>query len=458
MTHQTELAPAIVAERARPRAATAINLGTMAVEAHASLPQVEQRLEWATERSQGVEAIAARWKHDPRFMLAYQKITSLAGKSREQRLQDAAHLESQDALNVSVVREYGHERKEVELLEQTHEQKVTVRSTSLAETRAVVRGFERGRGGACLDRMLDRASTLPAFIKNQKPADVTWQSWIGEQDGANDDQLLNVLEWHDAQERKSLNPEGKAEMAEQARNIFRDGLTEAVERGALPTAALAKLDKLEASNITFSSVFELAAMNRMGAYIPKGQILDATVILPVSMPHDTSRHELTHDVLGDFKYMQSLDPEAPIHRGDRWFDEALTQHATRMMRGEDPNELVIGGKSNQDDTYSFELELAGLVALSANANITMTTFMEGYIGDTSAKRAVRDKLSAAYGFDILGTIAENIHALYPEDDMETGRTKEGALIVQYVTELEKAFVGGPPSKQAVQDIVTRTIE
>ncbi|HZL08293.1 MAG TPA: hypothetical protein VFC50_03805 [Candidatus Dormibacteraeota bacterium] len=183
--------------------------------------------------------------------------------------------------------------------------------------------------------------------------DISWADWLGQE--ANDQQLLNFLQWHVAAiEKHQADPEVQAEVDAQ-RSAYKSGLAKAIEEGWLHEGAEAAIKKVDGVRVYTGDIFD-TILQDMGGYHVRGT--DAIVI---AAPDDlgseghakthrikrAAKHEFNHAVLGMF--------------GARFADEAITEHIAEALDKGEPE--ILDPANRKDDERIYENERALMAAV-----------------------------------------------------------------------------------------------
>lgn len=217
-------------------------------------------------------------------------------------------------------------------------------------------------------------SVTSPFLKEVKvtgAGDGGWAEWLAKR--ADNQQLLNFLEWHtDAIEklvaRRPIAKEIKHQKSRYAKNVARG-----VDEGWLHPDGLLLLDKVSASTVRLGDLFDTLFRNISG-YHQRGS--NEIVAAPVAaIPGDrkckaivrelkgTTAHELTH-IIG------WLNP--------RWLNEAVTEHIVQVMERGKPEQLSTWSRSSLNLRYMMERNALALVLSGGNEHISPIIAMRAH--------------------------------------------------------------------------------
>lgn len=171
-----------------------------------------------------------------------------------------------------------------------------------------------------LDDYLEQAA--PGFLQslqktwNQKPFDQEypgngrWARWLA---NAPNGQLLNFLQWHnDYMEIAQGNPILERAIETQKAN-YKRAIRQGVKKKWLHPDAAGAIELVDETKVFIGDVFELELTGVAGYHVQyTGELLIAD-----GRP-DVIAHELNHACLGEY--------------GDKWLNEAITEHIAQVMR------------------------------------------------------------------------------------------------------------------------------
>lgn len=165
-------------------------------------------------------------------------------------------------------------------------------------------------------------------IKDQERPKALWSDWLAVD--ATDEQLLNFLQWHNAElEKQQISPEAQ-QTIEAERRDYSDAVKNGVIEGYLDDTALVAADKVKNVKVFLGDQFSTYLKDRTG-YHRRGTDEVVIAASPYGIDHPylgksmllpnikkTAFHEFNHAVLGRL--------------GDRWLDEALTEHIAQSLK------------------------------------------------------------------------------------------------------------------------------
>jgi|GEM_PF-3378849 len=204
----------------------------------------------------------------------------------------------------------GIRRAASELNEDIQERKQEFRDTAtenaktqheqLQQTRADIKGMDKTPRGKLLANEYFEAVEKPKLFKEwrEMDADITgsekkpWMDWLVED--ATDDQLLNVMQWHNDRIKKyNTDPQIQAEV-ESRRAEYIKGWQALVEQGYVHPDTAFKINRVKTADIYAADPLKLHFDRIRGEAFPKGNYV---VLLPEVMTnteHKTFEHELSH--------------------------------------------------------------------------------------------------------------------------------------------------------------------
>jgi hypothetical protein len=191
-------------------------------------------------------------------------------------------------------------------------------------------------------------SSTPAFLSDQIPnkgnmeEGIDWSGWLSDPD--NKPQLINFLQWHAHRlERQQLNPAVKAEIALQREEYKRD-VERGIKEGWLSEDAKRAVDELKYVKVYIGDIFSTLLEQYDGYHLTgtyKVAVASSNDLTDqVAKIKNAAKHEFNHAVLGTL--------------GERWMDEALTEHISRVFENGQPE--IIRPYDRQDGGFVYAEE------------------------------------------------------------------------------------------------------
>lgn len=214
----------------------------------------------------------------------------------------------------------------------------------------------------------------PDFFRTVKRGsggeNLSWTSWLG--NAANDEQLLNFLQWHtDRLERQQTNPY-TTRLIEKERAKYKAGLRLGIDKGWLHPDAQTALEEVEDIKVYLGDYFD-TTMREWGGYHIRGS--DRVVIASAhgkkwqrrQLKKEIKRaanHEFNHAVLGELS--------------STWLDEAATEHIAQVISDGEPTVINPAKRSGSDGAYVEERALLAALANKGRKKIPARLFTRAY--------------------------------------------------------------------------------
>jgi hypothetical protein len=268
-------------------------------------------------------------------------------------------------------------------------------------------------------RALELVGLVPSrHIKEPEPMQLlTMVDWLIE--GTSDEELVNFLQWHNHRiESLQKDPTLLAEIKQQ-REIFKAGIRDGIEKGALDPVDEKIISKVDKVPILISDYFDTLAQDRAGYSDRKIGVFAeaATVEEQVKNIKYAVNHELNH-VFGRL--------------GHTYMDEALTEHIKLAMAS--GNWADIDPEKQPSGAYANCRKLVDAILRSGDVLIPATALTIGYY-DTPNKdisklmKPLGELMQKAYGSsDVVPIVNKRVRSLLKDRIEEKGGDEYDHLV------------------------------
>jgi hypothetical protein len=374
-------------------------LGYYALRASERALDYEFKLDRHQEVGVKIVALSQRHQRDPRYTSPVRRAgRTLLGK-RTADAADATFLDTLQADRVEAIKTSGYDPDTASDLQWGIITEKQLLRDKLDLVRQELATFDEEQQ-LTLDSLFGGTDTMPQFLKGQKPKNVSWAVWLSNnQSGANDEQLLNVLDWHaNYIERMNNSSEGEHEVLK-VKEEYKRAITEQIAHGNLPSSVQGRLTRIDAIPVKVKSMFAMAYDRNYGQH-HKG----AKEVYVANLNNQAIiNHEFNHALFGD------INANDPL--GMRWLNEAMTEHTAQVLssRREADNFMPAA-----NEYYALERALVHVLIHNSNGELATDDFMAAYTGKEPYD-ALEAKVAKAYGGqDILGEVSGAINTMYAE--------------------------------------------
>jgi hypothetical protein len=265
-------------------------------------------------------------------------------------------------------------------------------------------------------------SNIPGYFKAIKAAKGksgdNWGDWLGSRD--NESHLLTFLHWHiDKLKRQTTNPEVQA-MIEQIRQDYKIAVQKGIDEGWLHSDAQYAIEAVDSIQVYIGDVFDTLIKDRAG-YCISGTDYVVVSGAEDSLGYTLDRvlmHEFNHAVLGQF--------------GDRWLNEALTEHLAQVLRGKrtiDEFKVTNPGLNDNLLVYEDERSLLRLLLHTGKKPVPVLLLTRAYskfLSKHPESRAAKHAIDRSWGVQNTLDILNNHIGLLEDAYNANGETEHNS--------------------------------